>query len=64
MAMTKLMSPEQLRDHDKLHNLASDLAQEVCRKINQEAVKLDTPTMPYRQKYVLEEVIQILESKV
>lgn len=64
MALTQFMSPEQLRDHNKLHSLAADLASELCRKINEEAVKLETPTMPYRQQYVLEEIIQILESKV
>jgi len=64
MALTRHLSKEQLADHKKLRGLASVIANDVCRRINKEAVELDTPTMPYKTQYVLEELIQILEARV
>lgn len=64
MASLVNSSPEQRADHEKLFALASTLADDVCQKINQEAPKLQTPTMPYRQQYVLEELITILKQRV
>lgn len=53
-------------DEDKktLGDVASRLADDFCRRINGEAPKLETPTMPYREQFVLEEVIKILQERV
>lgn len=51
-------------DNAKLNELATTLADDVCRKINSLAPKLETPTMPYREQHILEEIIKILQERV
>lgn len=52
-----------LAKYPEFKELANDLADEVLRKINKEAKKIESE-MPYKSQFVLEEVIKILEDRV
>jgi len=49
--------------YPNLDKLAAQLADELCRKINDQAPKIESE-MPYKAQYTLEEIIKILEARV
>ena len=55
--------PFKIKEYPELVAVAQKIAKETCIKINSRAVKVKSE-MPYRQQFVLEELIKILESKV
>ena len=52
-----------LKKYPELTKLADKIAMDVAKRINQEAAKVKSE-MPYRQQYVLEEVIRLLRDMV
>lgn len=51
------------RQYPELQEIAMRLANEVCRKINQEAGSVES-AMPYKAQAILELMIAILEERV
>lgn len=49
--------------YPELIALSKELADKVCIEINEKAPKIDSE-MPYKQQYVLENMISILEDRV
>jgi hypothetical protein len=60
MSNTKKCGLERYPEFKKLVN---KLADEVCTQINEEAPKIESE-MPYKQQFVLEEIVRILESRI
>jgi len=49
--------------YPEFKELVNDLADDVSKKINKEARKIESK-MPYKSQFVLEEVIRLLEDRV
>jgi len=60
MAKKILLGLEQYPEFKKLVN---ELADDVCRKINTKALKIESK-MPYKAQFTLEELIRVLEDRV
>jgi hypothetical protein len=51
-------------DKQKLRAISTHLADNVCQQINAEAILVDTPSMPYKTQWILEELIKLLQERV
>lgn len=58
------MSPEPKPYEKKLKPFALKIADDAMIAINRAILTVDTPDMPYKAQYVLEEVVAILESHI
>ena len=51
-------------DKKKFEDVAQLVANLACHHINLVAPNLETPTMPYKNQYILERTIEILQERV
>lgn len=61
--MPKSTTPVAISRYPELEELAMTIAKDVCKRINKDAPKIESK-MPYRQQYVLEELLKILQEAV
>lgn len=52
-----------IKKYPSLDEIAKDIANTICRKINASVVGVESE-MPYKAQYVLEETIKILQDRV
>jgi hypothetical protein len=55
---------DELRDRELLRDLATQIAEGTAGAINKLSAQVETPTMPYKAQWILEEVVKLLSEAV
>lgn len=62
--MREIAPLTRVADQAELRDLARRIANATCCRINEDTAFLKVPDMPYREQFVLEELIKILQERV